>query len=222
MGKVRLYLIIVFSMISSALFAGDFSLGMNLGYRNSSTTYCKSIFGLKAGYNDLSFEMQIQGRDEVAFSLLYDLKTGRTLHNQFLLHSLYVPNEGGFTDFSYIFMQMLKAGCLKFSYCLGLQLGLAYSPYSVEYLWSLSPLVALDVALCYKAISLGFYLGLNNTIERSWKAVPIYQAYIDVEINESNSLEVSAFMREAEYLMDPWHMITAYGVSFAYLYRWET
>lgn len=219
MGKRVILFSALLIIYSSAIFAEAFYLGLYLGYRDSTTTINSNVVNLVAGYENFSFDAQIQGNEEFSVSGIYDFKVGKTLHNELIVHSLYVPEEGRFSDFSYFFSQNIESKYIGLFYGLGLQVGLAYSQYSSLLSWSLSPLIKIGGKLKIDPVSLSFGYSLNSNIERSWKAIPIYFADLKVQFNENSSVILSGFMREAEYLMDNWHMITAWGISLGYVYR---
>lgn len=213
-------LIILFLFVSSTLSAGDFSLGLSLGFRQSHTLGGSSVINASASYDEWSLNIQMQELEEISGSLVYNNSIGRTLHNEFILHSLYVPEEGGFSDLSYVFSQNIKLwNCFRLYYGIGLQIGLAYSPYTVEYLWSLSPILKAGCELALFPFSIGVGYTLNSYTERSWKAVPIYEGYFEISFDKQNAIRLSGFMREAEFLVDPWHLITAYGIRVGYIYK---
>ena len=216
LNKIRLILILL--VLSSVLYAGDFSMNLAMGYRDSITTNAPIVLSFTADVDDFLISTQIQPK-ELSAGFGYDLRVGKTISNIFYLHTLYVPEEGGFSDLSYIFKQRFSWEYFAIGYGIGVQGGVSYSPYATTPLWSLSPLVLLGVDFKFNPVVLSFSLSLNNRLERSWKAVPIYDASIEFLLDEHSSVVISGFLRQAEYLMDQWHMMTAWGVSLGYVYR---
>lgn len=203
---------------SSAVYAGDFSIGGVLEYRDSNTTVDSNTFLASFGYDDTTFTFQLQ-EDEYSATLSYQPRIGKSVSFNLITHTLYVPREGGFTDFSLVFNQNFRWKFFALRYSIGTQLGIAYSEYASFLSFSLSPIVGVGLDLIFNPVQISLDYGLNDDVERSWKAVPVARASISYSIHDNHLLVLSGFIREAEYLMDPWHMITAWGLSFGYTYR---
>lgn len=216
--RVSKFVFVFLIIISSALFAGDFSVGGAFEYRDSNTTINSNTFLTHFRYNDTSLSFQMQS-GEYSSSLIYQPRIGKSISFRLIAHTLYVPEEGGFSDFSLVFKQHFQWHYFALRYSLGAQLGVAYSEYASFLSFSVSPLVGVGFDLIFNPVKISFDYGLDDDFERSWKAVPIARASLSLTINEKHELVVSSFVREAEYLMDPWHLITAWGVSFGYVYR---
>lgn len=211
------FLLILFLPLFSL--SASWSFGLSLGYRDSTMADMPLLTEIMGSYKDLDMRFSFQGGDELDLYLRYDLRVGKTMHNLFKTHSQYIPiDRGGYSDFSYEFSQFFRWKYGGLGYCIGLQVALAYSHFSRDVTWSISPLVAIDGELYFGPVDLGGYVSFNSDNERSWKSVPVIGVMVRGHINTHNTVIAEGWIKGQEYFMDPWLLIDAWGVKLSYSY----
>lgn len=190
-------------------------------YRESTMTKVPYVISLEGGWNDLSITLSLQGLDEeLNGSVKYDYRVGKTLHNEFRLHSEYfIKDRGGYSDLSYEFHQRFTWKYGGLGYRVGIMASLAYSSFSKDISWGLSPLLGLEGFLTFGPVLIEAYLRMNSDNEINWRAVPVAGLALEGTITEHQSISLEAYLKTAEYLMDPWYMVTSWAVKASYCYR---
>lgn len=103
-----------------------------------------------------------------------------------------------------------------FTFGFGAQIGLAYLNLVKRPMISLTPLIYLDFGYKNKIMNASIYLDLNQRFEKTWKALPTVGIKGTWYINEKNSIELDAWFKSSEYLMDPWYLPESGGVTLSY------
>lgn len=216
MKKSMAFLIAV--LLSLPLFAGDFSFSLSAGGRYSTTA---------AGPLDISLSLEgwnaslyyRNNADINDLQLGYSIPMGKTMNNGFIAHWNSSSGEGGFADLSYVFSQDLSFWRFLIHYGLGLQFGLSYSSLSGALLYSLSPLVELSLGFRLGPMVSTLYMTMMHPEERSWKALVTGGFLLEGFVSERSSIFFDAYIKTAEYLVDPMIMVSGYGLRIGYRFR---
>ena len=218
MGK-RIIVFLMAAMLSFSVSAADFSLIGMIGYRETTSLSFPASSSIGLSFDGFSFMLRGQGASQFDGMLSYELETGRTLSNKFILNTSYIPSEGGWSGLSYLFSQHFRWGFFGLEYGLGLAAGAAYSEYSSLVMWSLSPLLKLSGTFYIDPASITLYFTMADEWERDWKALPVFGLRLGWDIDGNSSVFADGYIKWAEYLMDPVAMISGYGMRLGYSYR---
>ena len=210
---------ILMLLLPAALAAAPFYAEASAGVRYDTTSYSPFVYSLKAGYGGLSIGFQHQWESSYDASLSYDLAAGKTIHNLFLFHTDYVPDEGGWSDLAYVFSQRFRWGFFSLGYGIGVQSGVSYSEYGSPPMWSLYFLLSLDASLVFRHFAVTGYFTLCHPDEREWRPVPAAGIRAEVRIDWHHGIFVDAYARAAEMLIDPVIMIDTLSIRAGYVYR---
>lgn len=216
----KLIITLVLICLFLPLYATPWSVSLGTGYRASVSTEYLRFVDAEVSVGDFSLYFRDHSFQVQDLSLSYDLRVGKTIHNEFVFHSEYVPiDKGGFSDFSYMFSQRFKISFFSIGYGVGAQVGLSYSAYSKELLWALSPLFRLETGFTFGPITFGIYGDLGSKFERLWKASPLIGAVLIAQMDEHNSITFDIYTQSAEYLLDPWFLPAVVAACISYTYR---
>lgn len=212
----RISALVLFLAAMTSVSAVSWKAGTFLGARYRSTSSSLFSYGAFAAVDDFSFNFSAIGAEDFAATLSYDLKVGKTIHNYFTIHIDNVPGEGGFSTLSYLFSQHFKSRYLFFSYALGVQGGISYSPFSPPF-FSLIPAYDLRAGFCLSPFSLSIYTttAMSETIE--WKMVLNSGLSAVIALSEKQSIFVDSFivldnlMDVSNYLLSGWALRVGYA-----------
>ena len=218
MGK-RIIAVLAASMLCLPVCAAVFEIEGMIGYRETTSLSFPASSSIKITYDGFSFLFRGQGISQVEGIVSYDAKVGNTISNIFSAHTSYIPPEGGWSDFSYVFSQHFRWDFFSLRYGAGISAGMAYSLYAADVTWSFSPVLALSGTFFMDPASITLYFTMQDEWERDWKALPVFGLRLSWDIDGSSIIFADGYIKWAEYLMDPVAMISGYGVRLGYIYR---
>lgn len=218
MGK-RIIAVSAAFMLCLSVSAVCFEAEGMIGYRETTSLPFPASSSIDLSFDGFSFMFRGQGMSQFDGILSYDIKVGNTISNVFSFHTSYIPYEGGWSDFSYLFSQHFRWGFFSLGYGAGIAAGMAYSEYAYGVMWSLSPLLELSGTFHIDPASITLYFTMQDEWERDWKALPVFGLRLLWDIDGSSSIFADGYIKWAEYLMDPVAMISGYGVRLGYIYR---
>lgn len=218
MGK-RIAMIMLSALLMMPLMAVSFEAEGMIGYRSTTALEFPATSSVRLSFDGFSVMFRGQGASQFDGMLSYELETGRTLSNKFILNTSYIPSEGGWSGLSYLFSQHFRWGFFGLEYGLGLAVGAAYSEYSSLVMWSLSPLLKISGTFYIDPASITLYFTMAEEWERDWKALPVFGLRLGWDIDGNSSVFADGYIKWAEYLMDPVAMISGYGLRLGYSYR---
>ena len=206
-----------------ALEAVTWEAGAYIGYRESTTTYEPLTLGAFGGIGPVELSVRFQNDEYTSrydFSFCYDHNTRRSDHI-LQAHTAWMPEEGGWTDFSYIYAYRHRWGWFTLSVEAGLGGAFAWSVYSTMLTWAVSPVVGGRMVfhiLQYADITL--FATLCYPEERDFHFTPVAGGRVDVYLGPC-ALFFEGYAKSAEYIIDPWFTLNAYAVRIGCSYRGE-
>ena len=218
MGK-RIIVFLMAAMLSFSVSAADFSLIGMIGYRETTSLSFPASSSIRLSFDGFSLMLRGQGASQLDGILSYDARVGKTISNEFSFHTSYIPAEGGWSDFAYIFSQNFHWGFFSLGYGIGISAGVAYSPYASNAVWAFSPLLELSGAFNIDPVSIELYFTMLDDWERDWKALPVFGLRLLWDIDGASSVFADGYIKWAEYLMDPVAMISGYGIRLGFIFR---
>ncbi len=205
------------------IYSDSFSIEFGTGYRANIALKDDELrfFDLGLSYDSFSMYARSQALYVNEIEAEYDLKSGKHIHNKFIVHSQYVAEEGGFSDVSYIFALDFGYKHASLGFGFGIQGGIAYSEHSVGALYSLSPLVSVDFGLFFSPIRIIFYMDMASRFEHLWKASPLFGINLEALISDNSSIAADLYIQSAEYMVDPFFRPYSAAMRLSYKYRIE-
>lgn len=215
----KIWSILMILMLLPAIAAAPFHAEGGAGVRYDMVSCSPFVYTLGIGYCGFTLGYQHQWDSSFDLSLGYDLRAGKTMHNLFMIHTDYVPREGGWTDFSYVFSQRFLWDFLSLGYGVGLQGAVGYSEYGTKPFWSAYFLLSVDLSLVFEHYVLTGYLSMYHPNEREWKPVPVAGIRMEGRMTENHSIFIDAYARVTEILIDPVITVDALSIRAGYIYR---
>ena len=214
----KAFVILLLSLSVLPLGAVSFSAGVTGGYRESEE---KVPYNgeLMLSLSDVSLWARVQGSERVDLALEYGARYGNTIEHIFSIHSAIYPSLGNVVDAEYEFTQSFRWNFFSLGYGLGIQAAVLWSDLLRDPLFSLSPVVDLSMGFHFGPVDLTGYLTMDHIAEREFKALPVIGANISWRIGSHSTIYADAYVKMAEYLMDPDVMISGWAVRIGYVYR---
>lgn len=206
------------SLSTLSLGAVSFSAGLTGGYRESEehTPYNGE---LAFSVSDFSLWARVQGNERIDISLEYGNNQGNTIEHIFNIHTAIYPSLGWFADAEYEFTQTFRWSFFSIGYGLGIQAGILWSDLLCDPLFSLSPIIDANIGLHFGPVDLVGYLSMDHIAEREFKALPVVGATLSWRIGGHSTIYADAYLKMAEYLVDPSVMFSGWAVRVGYVYR---
>ena len=196
----KAFLIILVSLSTLSLGAVSFSAGLAGGYRVSEE---------KTPFND----------ERVDLSLEYGRNVGNTIEHIVSLHTAIYPSLGWLADAEYEFTQTFRWSFFSLGYGIGVQASMLWSDLLGEPLFALSPIIDANIGLHFGPVDLTGYFTMDHQAEREFKALPVIGANLSWRIGGHSMIYADAYIKMAEYLIDPTAMISGWAVRVGYIYR---
>ncbi len=213
----KAFLIFILSLTFSVS-AVSFSAGVAGGYRVSEEK--TPLNGeLMLSISDFSLWARVQGNERIDLALEYGGNTGNTIEHIVNLNTAIYPGLGWFAGAEYEFTQTFRWDFFSLGYGLGVQVGILASDLIKGPLFSLSPIIDANIGLHFGPVDLTAYLTMDHRAEREFKALPVLGATFSWRIGGHSTIYADAYMKMAEYLMDPTTIISGWAVRVGYIYR---
>lgn len=214
----KAFLIILVSLSTLSLGAVSFSAGLAGGYRVSeeSTPFNGE---LTLSISDFTLWTRLQGNERVDLSLEYGRNVGNTIEHIVSLHTAIYPSLGWLADAEYEFTQTFRWSFFSLGYGIGVQASMLWSDLLGEPLFALSPIIDANIGLHFGPVDLTGYFTMDHQAEREFKALPVIGANLSWRIGGHSMIYADAYIKMAEYLIDPTAMISGWAVRVGYIYR---
>ena len=214
----KAFIIILLSLSTLSLGAVSFGAGITGGYRVSDERVPYNG-ELTLSISDFTLWTRVQGDERVDISLEYGGNTGNTIEHIVNLHTAIYPSLGWFADAEYEFTQTFRWSFFSIGYGLGLQLSVLWSDLLGDPLFAISPIIDANIGFHFGPVDFIGYLTMDHIAEREFKALPVIGATLSWRIGGHSTIYADAYLKMAEYLMDPTTMISGWAVRVGYIYR---
>ena len=214
----RFGLILLLALTSLQLYAITYSMDAAVSYGDDMVTGSPMTTSFELGLEDFSFYAQSTLTGQADLIAAYDFHQGRTLFLR-LDSVLSFTRDGGYGTLGYTFRQNLAFSWFTASYALGVQAGLAWSPWSDFLTWSLSPMVEARIGADAGPFDADIFLSSLLDEKRSWKAVWAFGLEAGWDFNDSWRLYARSYASFAEVLMNDHILIDSWAVKVGLVFR---
>ncbi len=214
----KFILLVVVLLLDIFIYAAEWNVGFFGGVRYRSISPDKFSYGLFAGYDDFSIHFSGISADDFLITATYDLDIGRTIHNNFIIHSDNVPEEGGFSTLSYVFSQLFSWKLMILGYGVGVQTGISYSPFSSTY-YSVIPLFDFRVGIHSDSFFSTIYCTMIHPETMEWKMTATAGAVAEIEIENGHFIFADAYFVFDNLIDVNTLVLSGWGIKAGYIYR---
>lgn len=214
----RFGLILLLALASLQLYALTYSMDAAVSYGDDMVTGNPVNISFELGLEDFSFYAQSTLTGQADLIAAYDFHQGKTLVHR-LDSVLSFTRDGGYGTLGYTFHQDLAFGWFTAAYALGIQVGLAWSPWSQLVTWSLSPMVEARIGADAGAFDADIFLSSLLDEKRSWKAIWAFGLEAGLDFNDSWRLYARSYASFAEVLMNDHILIDSWAVKVGLVFR---